>query len=68
MLSGNYYLIKKIINSSNYNEVVMIGISGGGWYATMLAAIMPEIDKSISFAGTIPLLLTNFRDNRGRNK
>ena len=65
MLSGNYYLIKKIINSSNYNEVVMIGISGGGWYATMLAAIMPEIDKSISFAGTIPLLLTNFRDNRG---
>ena len=65
MLSGNYYLIKNLINNSDYKEIVMIGNSGGGWYATMLAAIMPEIGKSFSFAGTVPMILRVFPDNRG---
>ena len=29
MLSGNYYLIKEIIK--NYEDIAMVGISGGGW-------------------------------------
>ena len=57
MLSGNYYLIKKIISESSYDEIYMVGMSGGGWYSTFLAAIIPEIKVSFSFSGTMPLFL-----------
>ena len=49
MLSGNYYLIKNLEN--NYDEIVMMGISGGGWQTTMYAALLPKIKKSYSFDG-----------------
>jgi hypothetical protein len=52
MLSGNYYLIKNLENK--YEEVTMMGLSGGGWYTTMLSALIPRIEKSYSFAGSLP--------------
>ncbi len=58
MLSGNYYLIKELIG--NYDDVVMIGVSGGGWYTVLLSSIITEIKKSYSFSGTFPILLRMF--------
>ena len=63
MLSGNYYLIKNIIKKNNYEDVTMIGISGGGWYTTVLSSIITKIDVSYSFAGTMPLLFGLFDSN-----
>ena len=65
MLSGNFYLIKKILTMSDYKEIYAIGISGGGWYATVLSAIIPKINQSFSFAGTMPLPLHYFSKNKG---
>ena len=63
MLSGNYYLIKNIIKKNNYEDVAMIGISGGGWYTTVLSSIITKINVSYSFAGTMPLLFGLFDSN-----
>ena len=63
MLSGNYYLIKNIIKKNNYEDVTMIGISGGGWYTTVLSSIITKINVSYSFAGTMPLLFGLFDSN-----
>ena len=52
MLSGNYYIIKKIEN--NYDEIVMAGLSGGGWQTTMISSLLPKIKHSYSFAGSLP--------------
>jgi len=52
VLSGNYHLIKSI--SEEYTDITMAGISGGGWYTVMLAALLPEIYQSFSIAGTWP--------------
>jgi hypothetical protein len=42
-----------------------MGISGGGWYVVWLAALMPEIKKSISYAGSLPMEYRKFRENEG---
>ena len=52
MLTGNHYLIKNILKKYNYEEVIATGISGGGWYATILSALNENIDISMSFSGT----------------
>ena len=65
MLSGSYYLIKKILSDSAYEEIYMIGISGGSWYTTFLSSIIPEITSSYGFAGTLPLILRSFKNNKG---
>lgn len=57
MLSGNYHLVDEVIKTYGYDHVVMTGVSGGGWFTTMLSALIPEITDSISFAGTMPLYL-----------
>ena len=36
---------------NNYDEIVMMGISGGGWSTTMYAALLPKIKKAYSFYG-----------------
>ena len=56
ILSGNYYLIKNIIKQGDYQDVVMVGISGGGWYTTLLSSVITQIKSSYSFAGTMPLM------------
>lgn len=65
MLSGNYHLIKDSIKRKAYEQVVMTGISGGGWYTTILSALIPDIERSISFAGTVPLGLIVIRRDMG---
>ncbi len=52
ILSGNYYIIKALEN--NYDEIVMVGLSGGGWQTTMISSLIPKINYSFSFAGSIP--------------
>ncbi len=40
-----------------YQDVSMVGLSGGGWTTTVYAAVDPAIKLSIPVAGTIPLYL-----------
>jgi hypothetical protein len=56
-LSGHYYIIKTI--AGGYDRISMIGLSGGGWYTTWLAALIPEVDVSVDYAGTLPLAYRN---------
>ena len=46
MLSGNYYIIKEI--ESYYDEIIMVGLSGGGWQTTMTSSLLPKIKHSYS--------------------
>jgi hypothetical protein len=41
--------------ASEYDDVTMIGLSGGGWTTTLAAAIDTRIDRSYPVAGTLPL-------------
>jgi len=45
------YLLKKI----NYENVNMVGLSGGGWTTNVLSAIDERIKYSFSIAGSMPL-------------
>lgn len=63
MLSGNYSIIKKIIDEKNYNKVSIIGKSGGAWEALLLSSIIPKIEKSICFAGGTMPLIYRINDN-----
>lgn len=40
-----------------YEDVFMIGLSGGGWTTTLYAAIDPRVRVSFPVAGTLPLYL-----------
>ncbi len=42
---------------SNHSSFSMVGISGGGWTTTLIAAIDPRIQKSFPVAGTYPIYL-----------
>lgn len=64
-ISGNYYLIQHVRNQKNYQKTIATGISGGGWFATVLAALDTSINKSASFAGTIPMAFRGMRRNLG---
>jgi hypothetical protein len=57
--------IKQTIDDHKYKDVKLMGISGGGWYVVWLAALMPEIKKSISYAGSLPMEYRKFRENEG---
>jgi pimeloyl-ACP methyl ester carboxylesterase len=41
----------------SYKDFSMVGVSGGGWAATLYSAIDPRIRKSFSVAGTMPRYL-----------
>ena len=64
-LSGNYYLIKHIINKNSYDEIIFLGVSTGGWYGLFLSPLIKEIDKTYVFNGNVPKYLMNFRDTKG---
>ena len=53
-LSPHYHTIQSVMG--NYDDVSLLGISGGGWYATWLAALLPEVDYSIIYAGSMPMI------------
>lgn len=48
-------LINYVMEQSEYDNVAIMGISGGGWYTVWLAALMPELQRSVSYAGSLPL-------------
>jgi hypothetical protein len=50
IVSLNYLLEK-----TNYNNVNMVGLSGGGWTTNLLTAIDDRIKFSFSVAGSMPL-------------
>ncbi|MFN2100903.1 hypothetical protein [Altererythrobacter sp. MF3-039] len=52
VLSGQYAIIQEL--APKYDNIRMIGISGGGWSAVMLTAMMPEIERAVSWAGGLP--------------
>jgi len=41
----------------SYSSVSMLGISGGGWTTTLVAALDTRIEKSFSVAGSYPMFL-----------
>ena len=51
-LSGHYWIIDSL--SRSYTSISLVGISGGGWYTTMLAALLPGVGTSVSVAGSMP--------------
>lgn len=48
------YVLKK---HPNYNNISMIGLSGGGWTTQVYAAIDTRVKLSVSVAGSLPLYL-----------
>jgi len=50
IVSLNYLLLK-----SNYRDINMVGLSGGGWTTNLIAAIDDRIKFSFSVAGSMPL-------------
>ncbi len=52
-LYPHYKLIKSVINE--YDDVALMGISGGGWYTVWLSSLIPEVRTSISYAGSLPM-------------
>jgi hypothetical protein len=47
---------------SGYEEVDMIGFSGGGWTTVVSAAVEPRISNSYSVAGSYPIYLRSGQD------
>jgi hypothetical protein len=50
IVSLNYLLLK-----NKYKDINMVGLSGGGWTATLLSAIDERIKYSFSVAGSMPI-------------
>jgi hypothetical protein len=46
-----------------YDDITMIGVSGGGWTTTLAAAIDTRIDRSYPIAGTLPLAVHFARED-----
>jgi hypothetical protein len=62
------YFIEPVIVMLNafaaqYEDISMIGLSGGGWTTTLVAAIDPRIDRSYQAAGTLPLAVRFARED-----
>ena len=49
----------------NFSSYDMVGISGGGWTATLYSAIDDRISKTYSIAGSVPIYLRSISENRG---
>ena len=58
-------IIESTIKEFQYKDVLIMGISGGGWYTVWLSALMPILDNAISYAGSLPLTYRKFGKNRG---
>jgi len=49
----------------DFNYIHMVGISGGGWTTTLIAALDDRIDNSFSVAGSYPMFLRGDPKNFG---
>lgn len=54
MLSPHYYQIRMLLD--DYEDVSIMGISGGGWYSVWMAALLEEIDNAIIYSGSLPMV------------
>ncbi len=50
-------VINYLEKNYDYSSVSMVGISGGGWTTTMVAALDTRLEKSFSVAGSYPIHL-----------
>lgn len=50
------------VEQFGYEEIYMMGLSGGGWTTTLYSAIDPRVSRSYPIAGTLPIYL---REERG---
>ena len=48
-----------------FDSYNLVGISGGGWTATLYAAIDPRVDQSFSIAGSLPFFMQSETKNFG---
>jgi len=48
-------IIKYTKEKGDYADISILGISGGGWYTVWLAALLPELNTSLGYAGSLPL-------------
>ena len=58
-------IIDSTINKFQYEDILIMGISGGGWYTVWLSALMPNLNSAISYSGSLPLAYRKFGENRG---
>ena len=43
-----------------YKNIIMVGLSGGGWTTTLASALIPDITLSIPIAGSTPKWPTDY--------
>lgn len=58
-------LIEHAVEQGEYQHKSIMGISGGGWYTVWLGALMPMLDTSVSYAGSLPLAYRNKIEHHG---
>ena len=58
-------VVNHLENHYDFDSYHMIGISGGGWVATLVPAIDERIIESYSVAGSYPLFLRSAPENFG---
>jgi hypothetical protein len=54
-----------VLARHRFSRVAMIGLSGGGWTTTLMAALDPRIDHAYPIAGSVPLYLRPPDPNSG---
>ena len=64
-LSGNYFLIKNLLKSESYDEVIFVGVSGGGMYGKIFSSLFDQISSTYIFNGSSPCFLQIFVDTKG---
>lgn len=62
-IAPHYKIIKSL--SSNYKDISIMGISGGGWYTVWLSALIPKIKFSVSYSGSLPMEYRKFEGIAG---
>ena len=62
-ISPHYKIIKSL--TPNYENISIMGISGGGWYSVWLSALIPKIKFSVSYAGSLPMEYRKFQGISG---
>ena len=59
---NQYFILKDIIDSNQYDNIDAVGISGGGLNIIFLSLLIPEIDNVISVNGSSPIDLDPYYD------
>ena len=59
-------VLNHALAEEQYQSVSMVGLSGGGWTATLCAAIDPRIQTSYPVAGSYPIFLRTRNDGHFR--